>query len=124
MEKGGGGGGGSLEYTKKISTSNTTSSSGQDSIKEDCSDINISTTITKPIVEMLKEIEEGSVLQLNFPERVSRIEILNYEQRICGYVTSSVDRLINCYDKGHRFEVILMKRNSETSYEILVHNKR
>lgn len=124
MEKGGGGGGGGQEYTKKISNSNTGNSSNQTGGTENCTEVNITTNITNPIAAMLQGIEEGSILQLNFSERLRRIEILNFEHNVCGYVTSSVDRLFACYDKGFRFEVALMRRNSDTSLEIQVRSKR
>jgi len=122
MEKGGGGGGGSQDYTKKISSASK--QPDQSSISEDCYNVNIRTTITHPVLERLIGVKENDVLQLNFPERLERIEILNHESIICGYVTSSVKRLCVCHDKGYQFEVFLQSRNNDNSFNILVRNRR
>ncbi|OJV16396.1 MAG: hypothetical protein BGO21_26215 [Dyadobacter sp. 50-39] len=100
-----GGGGAKKTYTNKVTNQKKTESLGS---SDNCANVQIQVLLSDPQSNALQIIDEGDLLLVRFSASSNRVEVLNSQGEVCGFVIHPrLDTLINCIRNGVVFEAVV-----------------
>ena len=100
-----GGGGYKKTYTNPVSKQKKTESL---SSSDNCANLRIQVLLSDPQSSALQNIDEGDLLPVRFSTSNNRVEVLNRQGEVCGFVSHPIlDTLINCIQNGVVFEAVV-----------------